>query len=75
MMKIDRFKERIDHMLFKVEFNEKLRHLSENMNAVLDASNAVKESKALKELLNVCIFEALSDVFQCPLLTLHFSSF
>lgn len=54
MMKIDRYKERIDHMLFKIEFVEKLRHLSENMNAVLDASTALKESKALKELLNVC---------------------
>lgn len=54
MMKIDRYKERIDHMLFKIEFTEKLRHLSENMNAVLEASNALKESKALKELLNVC---------------------
>ncbi|KAI8583779.1 hypothetical protein K450DRAFT_219954 [Umbelopsis ramanniana AG] len=55
MMKIDRYKERIDHMLFKIEFTEKLRHLSENMNAVLEASNALKESKALKELLNLIL--------------------
>lgn len=55
MMKIDRFKERIDHMLFKTEFSEKLRHLSDNMNAVLDASTAIKQSKSLKELLNLIL--------------------
>jgi hypothetical protein len=63
MMKIDRYKERIDHMLFKIEFVEKLRHLSENMNAVLDASTALKESKALKELLNVCYLTLLFHAF------------
>lgn len=63
MMKIDRYKERIDHMLFKIEFVEKLRHLSENMNAVLDASTALKESKALKELLNVCCVTLLFPPF------------
>ncbi|CDS04805.1 hypothetical protein LRAMOSA07335 [Lichtheimia ramosa] len=55
VMKIDRYKERVDNMLFRVTFNEKHQQLSQNMASVLDASIAVKESKSFKELLKLIL--------------------
>ncbi|KAG0169559.1 hypothetical protein DFQ28_004162 [Apophysomyces sp. BC1034] len=51
MMKIDRYKERVDNMLFRVTFWDKHQQLSQNMSSVLEASIALKESQPFKELL------------------------
>ncbi|KAI8353613.1 armadillo-type protein [Choanephora cucurbitarum] len=51
MMKISRFKERIDLMLFRNTFDEKHQQLSKSMNSVLKASVALMESTSFKELL------------------------
>lgn len=51
MMKIERYKERVDNMLFRASFTEKHQQLSRNMSSVLEASIALKESNSFKELL------------------------
>ncbi|KAI8095753.1 hypothetical protein BDF21DRAFT_374116 [Thamnidium elegans] len=51
MMKIDRYKERVDNMLFRATFAEKHQQLSRNMSSVLEASIAIKDSASFKELL------------------------
>ncbi|KAI9476486.1 MAG: hypothetical protein EXX96DRAFT_485807 [Benjaminiella poitrasii] len=51
MMKIDRYKERVDNMLFRATFADKHQQLSQNMKSVLEASISLKESKSFKELL------------------------
>ncbi|KAG2196955.1 hypothetical protein INT46_008126 [Mucor plumbeus] len=51
MLKIERYKERVDNMLFRATFAEKHQQLSRNMCAVLEASIAIKDSKSFKELL------------------------
>ncbi|KAI8145922.1 hypothetical protein BJV82DRAFT_535287 [Fennellomyces sp. T-0311] len=55
IMKIDRYKERVDNMLFRVTFFEKHKQLSQNMTSILEASTAVKESKSFKELLKLIL--------------------
>ncbi|KAG2183787.1 hypothetical protein INT43_006798 [Umbelopsis isabellina] len=55
MMKIDRYKERIQNMLFMRIFPDKNAQLSDNMQSVLDASIDVKNSKAFQELLNLIL--------------------
>lgn len=52
-MTIDRFKERLTHMLFVTTFHDRVTQLGKNMTNVMDASNNLKESEAFKELLNV----------------------
>lgn len=52
-MTIDRFKERLTHMLFVTTFHDRITQLGKNMTNVMDASNNLKESEAFKELLNV----------------------
>ncbi|KAL7308771.1 hypothetical protein PS15m_011936 [Mucor circinelloides] len=51
MLKIERYKERVENMLFRATFAEKHQQLSRNMSAVLEASIAIKDSKSFKELL------------------------
>ncbi|KAL9555089.1 hypothetical protein MBANPS3_002512 [Mucor bainieri] len=51
MLKIERYKERVDNMLFRATFAEKHQQLSRNMAAVLEASIAIKDSQSFKELL------------------------
>ncbi|KAI8337692.1 hypothetical protein BC941DRAFT_352320 [Chlamydoabsidia padenii] len=55
MMKIDRYKERVDNMLFRCTFNDKYQQLTKNMNSVLEASIALKESQSFKELLRLIL--------------------
>ncbi|KAI9259027.1 hypothetical protein BDA99DRAFT_484089 [Phascolomyces articulosus] len=55
VMKIDRYKERVDNMLFRKTFFEKHQQLSSNMTSVLEASIAVKDSKPFKELLKLIL--------------------
>lgn len=52
-MTIDRFKERLNHMLFYTTFNERITQLGKSMANVMDASTSLKESEAVKDLLNV----------------------
>jgi len=55
MMKIDRYKERIQNMLFMRIFPDKQAQLSENMQSVLNASTDLKNSAAFQELLNLIL--------------------
>ncbi|ORZ05858.1 hypothetical protein BCR42DRAFT_427913 [Absidia repens] len=55
MMKIDRYKERVDNMLFRCTFNERYKQLTKNMNSVLEASIALKDSSSFKELLRLIL--------------------
>ncbi|CEJ03597.1 hypothetical protein RMCBS344292_17576 [Rhizopus microsporus] len=55
MMKIDRYKERVDNLLFRTMFNERHQRLSKHMASVLDASVALKESTSFKELLKLIL--------------------
>ncbi|ORZ12691.1 hypothetical protein BCR42DRAFT_467822 [Absidia repens] len=55
MMKIDRYKERIDNMLFRCTFDEKYQQLAKNMNHVLEASIALKSSLSFQELLHLIL--------------------
>ncbi|CAO3595395.1 unnamed protein product [Absidia cylindrospora] len=55
MMKIDRYKERVDNMLFRCTFNDKYKQLTKNMNSVLEASIALKDSSSFKELLRLIL--------------------
>ncbi|CAO3596601.1 unnamed protein product [Absidia cylindrospora] len=55
MMKIDRYKERIDNMLFRCTFDERYQQLAKSMNHVLEASIALKSSLSFKELLHLIL--------------------
>ncbi|KAG0914538.1 hypothetical protein G6F33_004165 [Rhizopus arrhizus] len=55
IMTIDRFKERLTHMLFVTTFHDRVTQLGKNMTNVMDASNNLKESEAFKELLNIIL--------------------
>ncbi|KAG1310055.1 hypothetical protein G6F64_004841 [Rhizopus arrhizus] len=55
MMKIDRYKERIDNMLFRATFAERQQSLSKHMAAVLNASISLKDSSSFKELLKLIL--------------------
>ncbi|CAO3587923.1 unnamed protein product [Absidia cylindrospora] len=55
IMSINRFKERIDCMLFKVTFSERIAQLSQNMSNVMEASTSLKESQAFKDFLNIIL--------------------
>ncbi|KAI7867438.1 hypothetical protein BDF14DRAFT_1968074 [Spinellus fusiger] len=55
IMEIERFKERIDNMLFRATFWEKHHQLAQNMSSVLEASLALKESQSFKELLKLIL--------------------
>ncbi|CAO3695753.1 unnamed protein product [Rhizopus microsporus] len=55
MMKIDRYKERVDNLLFRTMFNERHQRLSKHMASVLNASVALKESASFKELLKLIL--------------------
>lgn len=52
-MTIDRFKERLTHMLFVTTFHERISQLGKNMTNVMDASTSLKDSEAFIDLLNV----------------------
>ncbi|KAI8100130.1 uncharacterized protein BX664DRAFT_355473 [Halteromyces radiatus] len=55
IISIDRFKERIDCMLFKVTFPERITQLGRNMSNVMEASTSLRESKAFKDFLNIIL--------------------
>ncbi|KAG1453587.1 hypothetical protein G6F56_007531 [Rhizopus delemar] len=55
MMKIDRYKERIDNMLFRATFPERQQRLSTHMANVLNASVFLKDSSSFKELLKLIL--------------------
>ncbi|OZJ02756.1 hypothetical protein BZG36_03344 [Bifiguratus adelaidae] len=63
MMKVYRYKERIENMLFQVTFDEKLTHLKTSIKSVLDASVQLKESKPFSNLLQVLLRVKLEQKF------------
>ncbi|KAG1474349.1 hypothetical protein G6F56_000414 [Rhizopus delemar] len=54
-MTIDRFKERLTHMLFVTTFRERITQLGRNMTNVMDASTSLKDSEAFIDLLNIIL--------------------
>ncbi|ORX57073.1 actin-binding FH2 [Hesseltinella vesiculosa] len=55
MMQIERYKERLENMVFRSTFYEKHKQLANNMKSVLEASMALKESSSFKELLRLIL--------------------
>ncbi|ORZ19880.1 hypothetical protein BCR42DRAFT_410715, partial [Absidia repens] len=55
MTKIYRYPQRLHFMLFRVQFWEKLDRLYENVTTVVKASESLRESTSLKELLNIIL--------------------
>ncbi|ORX46807.1 actin-binding FH2 [Hesseltinella vesiculosa] len=55
MMKLYRYKERLQFMLFRVHFWEKFDQLMENMTTIVNASDALHDSQAFKELLSIVL--------------------
>ncbi|CAO3596819.1 unnamed protein product [Absidia cylindrospora] len=55
MTKMYRYPQRLHFMLFRVQFWEKLDRLYENVTTVVKASESLRESNSLKELLNIIL--------------------
>ncbi|KAI8067755.1 hypothetical protein BC940DRAFT_300394 [Gongronella butleri] len=55
LMQLDRYKERLQFMLFRVQFWEKFDKLMENMSTIVDVSDALHDSQAFKELLSIIL--------------------
>lgn len=54
-MRIYRYETRIKFMLFRLQYWEKFEQLRKSLGVVLDASNALRNSKALKKLLQLIL--------------------
>ncbi|ORZ06045.1 hypothetical protein BCR42DRAFT_427576 [Absidia repens] len=55
MNKMYRYQERLRFMLFRVQFWEKLDQLYQSMSIILEVSDAIRESKHLKQLLEIIL--------------------
>ena len=55
MMKIYRYETRIKFMLFRLQYWEKFEHLRKSLEIVTDASDALRNSKPLKSLLQLIL--------------------
>lgn len=55
MMRIYRYETRIKYMLFRVQFWDKFEQLRKSLTVVLSASNALRNSVAFKELLQIIL--------------------
>lgn len=53
---VPKYKERIQCMLLKFNFQDRISHMSKSMFAIMNASTTLRNSAALKEFLNVSLF-------------------
>ncbi|KAJ2964866.1 hypothetical protein NQZ79_g408 [Umbelopsis isabellina] len=61
MSSIERYHQRLESMLFKVTFQEKIRHVEQRLDAVFNASKSVKNATSFTDLLTLASINKLSD--------------
>jgi hypothetical protein len=65
MSSIERYHQRLESMLFKVTFQEKIRHVEQRLDAVFTASKSVKNASSFTDLLTVNISLTATDSVLC----------
>ncbi|KAI8883190.1 actin-binding FH2 [Backusella circina FSU 941] len=55
LIDIPAFKERIESMLLKLTFSDRIAHINKSMRQIMEASDSLKNSEAIKEFLNLVL--------------------